>query len=112
MPDNDSVLFLRVFFRGFRGRLPCIDRVAVSRPDERLNQHSIESFPSRFTEHIDADGHPFVAILGLIFIRAQQPISPGQIESEVGVCLVRVPGMVNPVHVRRNHQPAQNSVEG
>ena len=95
-----------------RIHLTCIDRVAIRRPNEKLNKHSIESFPSRFTEQIDAYDHPLMPIYGLIFISAQQAIPPWQVESKVGVRLVRVPGMMHPGHVGRHHDPPQSSVDG
>ena len=57
-----------------------------------------------------ADGHAFVTRARLVAVGAEQTIPPGQVEAEIAVGFIVLDRMVNPVHVRRNQEPAQDPV--
>lgn len=48
---------------------------------------------------------------GLGPVRAEQPVLPGQVETEIAIGLMRQDGMVDAMHVGRDHDPAQHAVE-
>ncbi len=52
-----------------------------------------------------------MAVAGLGGISAEQPVPPGQIKAEVAVGFRRVDGVMDPVHVRRHDEEAQDPVE-
>ena len=44
-------------------------------------------------------------------VGAEQAVPPGQVEAEVAVGLAPLDRVVDPVHLRRDHEPAQDAVE-
>ena len=78
---------------------------------EWLGQHAIEPLLLRISELVDADGHTDVAGLRLIAVGPEQAVPPGQVEAEVAVGFAGFDRVVDPVHLRGHHDPAQDSVE-
>ena len=62
-------------------------------------------------EGIEPDRHALVPERRLRPVGAEQPVPPGQVETEVAVGFGRDVGVVDPVHVRRHDEPAQRPVE-
>ena len=60
---------------------------------------------------LNANGHVVVTRFWLWAIGAEQLIPPRQIETEVAVGLHGNDGVVDTVHIRRHHKPAQHTVE-
>ena len=79
----------------------------MSRANKRLYEQLVQACVVLIPELIEADDHIAVAVPGLIPVGFEKPIPPGQIESVVGVGLLRVPGMVHPVHVWSDDDPTQ-----
>src|SRR3954468_8439417 len=52
-----------------------------------------------------------MARFGLSAIGAEEPVPPRQVEAEVAVRLPLLRRLVNPGHVRRDHDPAQTTVD-
>ena len=59
----------------------------------------------------DADGHPQLPGAGGLAIGPEQPVPPGEVEAEVGIGLVLLHRVVDPVHVRGDEDPAQPPVQ-
>ena len=59
----------------------------------------------------EADGHAFMTLQWLTAIGPQKTVPPWQVEAEIAVGFPDDHGMVDPVHFRRNHKKAQDSVQ-
>lgn len=57
-----------------------------------------------------ADHHIHVPLGGLIFVRARQPVPPGQIEPVIAVRLPDDDRVVDPVHIRGYHDQSDHPV--
>jgi hypothetical protein len=58
-----------------------------------------------------ADGHPFVTCLGLCPVGAEKSIPPGKVESKVAVIFFDQNGVVDTVHLGRDHEKPENAVD-
>ena len=76
-----------------------------------MQQHPVQMQLSGLAEGIETDRHAVVPERGLRPVSAEQPVPPGQVETEIAVGFGRDVGMVDPVHVRRHDDPAQRPVE-
>ena len=91
--------------------VPAADRVVAGSAAERLNEHEVEPQIARRAELRDADGHALMPVGGLGAIGSEQTVPPGQVEAEIAVGLPRNDRMVHPVHLGRDHEPAQHAVD-
>ncbi|KJR99219.1 MAG: hypothetical protein VR65_17620 [Desulfobulbaceae bacterium BRH_c16a] len=58
-----------------------------------------------------ADHHIGVSLVRLVFVGAEQPVPPRQVEPEIAVGLLDDHRMMDPVHVRRNNQQPERLVD-
>ncbi len=88
-----------------------LDSIYSSLPPKRLHQHAMEKQFLRIAELLDANGHAVVTAFGLSAIGSEQAIPPGQIEAEVAVSLAAHDGVMDAVHIRRDHKPSQPALD-
>src|SRR2546422_323111 len=89
---------------------PSIDGVGTGVIVEGLQQQAIEPDLSPGAELVDPDDHALVSGRRFCTVCAKQPVPPSQGEAEVAVGFGRIDGVVQPMHVRSHHEPAQYSV--
>ena len=86
--------------------LPLSEWIAAGIATEGLKEHPIKAEFARLAELLDTNRHGFVAGGGLCSVGPEQPVPPGQVESEITVGLARENGVMHPMHVRRYDKPA------
>ena len=67
-------------------------------------QHMVQVVLFWLTKLGEPYGHFFMAHDRLCPVCAENPVPPGEVESEVAVCFADGDGMVHPVLVRRDNQ--------
>jgi hypothetical protein len=63
------------------------------------------------TKLSQADHLVRVPFVRLIFVDAEQPVPPGQVEPEFAVGLLNEHRVMDPVHIRRNYQRPERLVD-
>src|SRR3990172_1950125 len=58
----------------------------------------------------EADGHAFVARGGLGAIGSEKAVPPGEVKAEVAVVFLNHDRVVHAVHLRRNHEQPQHTI--
>lgn len=89
---------------------PGIERTSACRASHRLNQYPVEPEVAAGAKLLDTNLHTFVPLRGLGNVGAEEPVPPRQIEAEIRIGLARINGMVDPVRVRGDDDPSEDTV--
>jgi len=89
-----------------------VDGYPTGITDEGQDDEPAQSQTFGIAELRESQGHPFVPRGGLVFVRSEKPVPPGDVEAVVAVGLTDDHGMVHPVHVGRYDQQPKHPVNG